>query len=77
MAFEAQMSFGMGSNRRWTRQRIELAVIGGVKIPIRFAVRGNAECLLSPSDSPKAVRTLPARYGRWRGVGAGYPPPCM
>ena len=59
MAFEAQMSFGMGSNRRWTRQRIELAVIGGVKIPIRFAVRGNAECLLSPSDSPKAVRTLP------------------
>jgi len=59
MALEAQTSSGMGSNRRWTRQRIELAMIGGAKIPIQFAVRGTAECLLSPSDSPKAVRTLP------------------
>jgi hypothetical protein len=40
MALEAQMSFGMGSNRRWTRQRIELAVIGRVKFPIRSPWHG-------------------------------------
>jgi hypothetical protein len=74
MTLEAQMSFGMGSNRRWTRQRIELAVISGVKFPIRFAVRGLTECLLSPSDSPKAVRTLPATCGQSGGVRAARRP---